>query len=121
MAISGILTNNSISNNEYCVLKKRNVTVITSNKPYGANDGSNPFFNNRTSPKFNLLKNGVHSGHVQTGLTDPFCLVEGQKGKCKVYDGYFLFYAINSCLVKGQKGKCKVYYDYFVSSLSSSG
>ena len=88
VAISAIHTNNSITDNEYCVLNIRNVTVITSNKPYGINDGSNPFFNNRTSPRFNLLENSVHSGHVQTGLTDPFCLVEEQKGKCQVFEGY---------------------------------
>ncbi|KAE8708792.1 putative histidine-containing phosphotransfer protein 2 [Hibiscus syriacus] len=33
-----------------------------------------------------LKKDGDHSGHVQTGLRDPYCFVENGKGKCK--DGY---------------------------------
>ncbi|GMI69822.1 nucleoside hydrolase 3 [Hibiscus trionum] len=53
---------------------------------YGISDGSNPFFDNLTVPKFKLKKDGVHSGHAQTGLREPFCFVENGKGKCK--DGY---------------------------------
>ncbi|KAL0457339.1 UNVERIFIED_CONTAM: hypothetical protein Slati_1073100 [Sesamum latifolium] len=36
-------------------------------------------------PKFNLKRNGVHSGHVQTGLRDPFCIVKNGKGRCKYH------------------------------------
>lgn len=86
VAVSGILTNHSIKKNKYCVLHYRNVTVVTSNKPYGAQDGSNSFFDNRTVPRFHLQKGGIHSGHVQTGLQDSFCLVPGKRGKCM--DGY---------------------------------
>ncbi|KAK9081720.1 hypothetical protein Syun_030766 [Stephania yunnanensis] len=54
---------------------------LTSNKPYSVSDGSNPFFDGRAFLKFNLRKSGVHSGHVQKGLLDPFCLVPNGKGK----------------------------------------
>ncbi|KAK9140061.1 hypothetical protein Scep_009742 [Stephania cephalantha] len=60
--------------------------VVTSNKPYSVSDGSNPFFDGRAFPKFNLRKSGVHSGHVQKGLLDPFYFVPNGKGKCQ--DGY---------------------------------
>ncbi|KAG9136168.1 hypothetical protein Leryth_003774 [Lithospermum erythrorhizon] len=72
--------------NEFAAMEFMNITVITSNKPYGVSDGSNPFFAGLKVPKFNLSRNGVHSGHVQTGLRDPFCLVKNGKGNCK--DGY---------------------------------
>ncbi|XP_026665801.2 uncharacterized protein LOC103721032 [Phoenix dactylifera] len=73
--------------NEFAEMEYLNLTVVTSNKPYGIHDGSNPFFDGRAIPKFSLQKHGVHSGHVQTGLQDPFCFVPGSdKGKCK--DGY---------------------------------
>ncbi|XP_041000959.1 uncharacterized protein LOC121246760 isoform X2 [Juglans microcarpa x Juglans regia] len=72
--------------NEFAEMEYMNVTVVTSNKPYGASDGSNPFFDGRIVPKFGLKKGGVHSGHVQTGLRDPFCIVKNGKGKCQ--DGY---------------------------------
>ncbi|KAK9166086.1 hypothetical protein Scep_001277 [Stephania cephalantha] len=58
--------------------------IVTSNKPYSVSDGSNPFFDGRAFPKFNLRKSGVHSGHVQKGLLDPFCFVPNGKGKCQV-------------------------------------
>ncbi|KAG2311791.1 hypothetical protein Bca52824_023348 [Brassica carinata] len=35
---------------------------------------------------FNLTLGGVHSGHVQSGLRDPFCMQRRDKGNCK--DGY---------------------------------
>ncbi|XP_031252044.1 uncharacterized protein LOC116109948 isoform X1 [Pistacia vera] len=79
--------------NEFAEMEYMNVTVVTSNKPYGISDGSNPFFDRRIVPKFNLKKGGVHSGHVQTGLRDPFCIVKNGKGKCK--DGYTE--EVNSC------------------------
>ncbi|KAF8719794.1 hypothetical protein HU200_024551 [Digitaria exilis] len=73
--------------NDFAQLEYMNVTVITSNKPYGIHDGSNPLFDDRTTPKFGLKKGGVHSGHVQTGVTDSFCRVKGSnKGRCE--DGY---------------------------------
>jgi len=55
--------------NDFAELEYMNITVITSNKPYGVNDGSNPLFDGRTTPKFGLQKGGVHSGHVQNGIT----------------------------------------------------
>ncbi|ERN18480.1 hypothetical protein AMTR_s00197p00032700 [Amborella trichopoda] len=69
--------------NEFADMEYRNITIVTSNIPYGVHDGSNPFFDNRDIPKFNLQKDGVHSGHVQMGLLDPFCLVKNGKGSCK--------------------------------------
>ena len=70
--------------NEFAEMEYMNITVVTSNEPYGAYDGSNPFFDGRKVPKFNLKKGGVHSGHVQTGLRDPFCIVQTGKGRCQV-------------------------------------
>uniref|UniRef100_A0A804KVJ1 Inosine/uridine-preferring nucleoside hydrolase domain-containing protein n=1 Tax=Musa acuminata subsp. malaccensis TaxID=214687 RepID=A0A804KVJ1_MUSAM len=73
--------------NDFAEMKYLNITVVTSNEPYGVRDGSNPFFDGRAVPKFNLEKGGVHSGHVQTGLQDPFCIVKGSdRGICQ--DGY---------------------------------
>ncbi|KAI3828578.1 hypothetical protein L1987_02682 [Smallanthus sonchifolius] len=72
--------------NEFAEMMYMNITVITSNEPYGLSDGSNPLFDDRKIPRFNLRKNGVHSGHVQTGIRDPFCLRENRTGICK--DGY---------------------------------
>ncbi|XP_059632623.1 nucleoside hydrolase 3-like [Cornus florida] len=72
--------------NEFAEMEYMNITVVTSNEPYGISDGSNPFFDGLKTPKFNLQKDGVHSGHVQTGLRDPFCISENGKGRCK--DGY---------------------------------
>ncbi|KAK8682126.1 hypothetical protein V6N13_054521 [Hibiscus sabdariffa] len=72
--------------NEFAEMEYMNISVVTSNKPYGISDGSNPFFDGLEAPKFKLNKDGVHSGHVQLGLRDPVCFVENGKGKCK--DGY---------------------------------
>ncbi|KAI3703627.1 hypothetical protein L1987_73819 [Smallanthus sonchifolius] len=69
--------------NEFAEMEYMNITVITSNKPYGISDGSNNLFDGRRVPKFNL-KIGVHSGHVQTGIQDPFCLQNHGAGRCKV-------------------------------------
>ncbi|XP_061359683.1 nucleoside hydrolase 3-like [Gastrolobium bilobum] len=83
------IMSNSIKNkgeNEFAEMEYINITVITSNKPYGISDGSNPFFDGLKVPKFNLKKGGVHSGHVQQGLRDPFCFVKNGKGRCQ--DGY---------------------------------
>lgn len=78
--------NNHKGDNEFAEMEYMNITVITSNKPYGISDGSNPLFNGLKVPKFNLEKGGVHSGHIQQGLRDPLCFVENGKGKCQ--DGY---------------------------------
>ncbi|GJM88558.1 hypothetical protein PR202_ga04634 [Eleusine coracana subsp. coracana] len=73
--------------NDFADLEYMNITVITSNKPYGVHDGSNPMFDGRKTPRFGLKRGGVHSGHVQTGTTDSFCHAKGsKKGKCE--DGY---------------------------------
>ncbi|KAF3457284.1 hypothetical protein FNV43_RR01941 [Rhamnella rubrinervis] len=72
--------------NEFAEMEYMNITVVTSNKPYGISDGSNPLFDSLKVPKFNLKRGGVHSGHVQRGLRDPFCIVKNGKGKCQ--DGY---------------------------------
>ncbi|XP_027119895.1 nucleoside hydrolase 3-like [Coffea arabica] len=90
--LSGVATSimrkphNEKGENEFAEMEYMNITVVTSNEPYGISDGSNPFFDGRKTPKFNLKKDGVHGGHVQTGLRDPFCLVKKGKGRCK--DGY---------------------------------
>ncbi|KAL2339099.1 hypothetical protein Fmac_013545 [Flemingia macrophylla] len=78
--------NNYKRENDFAETEYMNITVITSNKPYGLSDGSNPFFDDREVPKFNLEKGGVHSGHIQQGLRDPLCFVKNGKGKCQ--DGY---------------------------------
>lgn len=88
--LSGVATSimrkphNEKGENEFAEMEYMNITVVTSNEPYGISDGSNPFFDGRKTPKFNLKKDGVHGGHVQTGLHDPFCHVEKGKGRCKV-------------------------------------
>jgi hypothetical protein len=70
--------------NDYAEMEYMNITVITSNKPYGAYDGSNPLFDAHPIPRFNLQQ-GVHSGHVQNALDDPFCIVNASsKGICEV-------------------------------------
>nr|GEW98842.1 inosine/uridine-preferring nucleoside hydrolase domain-containing protein [Tanacetum cinerariifolium] len=71
--------------NEFSEVKYMNITVVTSNKPYGVSDGSNSLFEGHEVPKFNLTKNGVHSGHVQTSIKDPFCLQNNGNSvmKCK--------------------------------------
>ena len=77
-------SNNPNGENEFAEMEYMNITVVTSNEPYGVNDGSNLFFDGCDIPRFNLTKGGVHSGHVQTGLRDPFCIVKNGKGKCQV-------------------------------------
>ncbi|KAG7551169.1 Ribonucleoside hydrolase-like [Arabidopsis thaliana x Arabidopsis arenosa] len=80
--------NNENGENDFAEMEYMNITVVTSNKPYGISDGSNPFFDNRRTPKFNLTVGGVHSGHVQMGLRDPACLPKSGKGRGKCKDGY---------------------------------
>jgi hypothetical protein len=70
--------------NEFAEMEYMNISVITSNTPYGTSDGSNPLIGRRSIPKFNVQENGVHSGHVQLGMQDPFCIAKGSKGKCQV-------------------------------------
>ncbi|KAJ8766470.1 hypothetical protein K2173_022529 [Erythroxylum novogranatense] len=79
-------SNKNIGDNEFAEMEYMNITVVTSNEQFGINDGSNAFFHGHTVPKFNLKKDGVHSGHVQTGLRDQFCIGHNGKGRCK--DGY---------------------------------
>ncbi|KAH9688899.1 iu nuc hydro domain-containing protein [Citrus sinensis] len=82
-----IMRNSSSHNGENACseMEYMNLTVVTSNEPYGISDGSNPLIDGLEVPKFNVQKNGVHSGHVQTGMQDPFCL---ESGKAKCQDGY---------------------------------
>ncbi|TXG65674.1 hypothetical protein EZV62_006949 [Acer yangbiense] len=68
--------------NEFSEMEYMNITVVTSNEPYGVSDGSNPLIDGLAILKFNLTKNGTHAGHVQTGMLDPFCFRIG-KGKCQ--------------------------------------
>ncbi|XP_045831329.1 uncharacterized protein LOC123922676 [Trifolium pratense] len=75
--------NNYDGENEFSEMEYMNITVITSNKPYGISDGSNPLIDGLNVPKFNLEKDGVHSGHIQQGLRDPLCFVKSGKGKCQ--------------------------------------
>ncbi|KDP40052.1 hypothetical protein JCGZ_02050 [Jatropha curcas] len=87
VAVSSIRnSHNQNGENEFAEMEYMNITVVTSNEPYGLYDGSNPFFDGRKVPKFNLKKGGVHSGHVQTRLRDPFCIMQNGKGRCQ--DGY---------------------------------
>nr|VDD19826.1 unnamed protein product [Brassica oleracea] len=78
--------NNKNGENDFAEMEYMNITIVTSNKPYGLPDASNPFFDKQTTPKFNLTLGGVHSGHVQSGLKDPICMQRRDKGNCK--DGY---------------------------------
>uniref|UniRef100_J3M724 Inosine/uridine-preferring nucleoside hydrolase domain-containing protein n=2 Tax=Oryza brachyantha TaxID=4533 RepID=J3M724_ORYBR len=87
VALSSMRNGEIDGGNEFSELEYMNITVITSNKPYGKRDGSNSFFDGRATPKFGLKEGGVHSGHVQTGIRDSFCLVPGSnRGRCE--DGY---------------------------------
>lgn len=91
VATSIMLNPNNISGeNEFAEMEYMNLTVVTSNRPYGVSDGSNPLFDGRKVPKFNLKKGGVHSGHIQAGLRDPFCIVKNGKGKCQVASCFIL-------------------------------
>ncbi|VAH19041.1 unnamed protein product [Triticum turgidum subsp. durum] len=84
VAISSMGNGEVNGGNDFAELEYMNITVITSNKPYGVRDGSNPFFDGSATPKFGLKEGGVHSGHVQTGIRDSFCLVEGSNsGRCQ--------------------------------------
>lgn len=82
VTISSILNGHVNTDNEFAEMKFKNITVITSNKLYGIQDGPKSFLNGRNEPKSHL-RIGVHNGHVQTGLPDPFCYVPNGKGKCQ--------------------------------------
>ncbi|KAG8068779.1 hypothetical protein GUJ93_ZPchr0005g15055 [Zizania palustris] len=87
VALSSMRNGEIDGGNDFAELEYMNITVVTSNKPYGERDGSNPFFDGRASPRFGLKEGGVHSGHVQTGIRDSFCLIPGSnRGRCE--DGY---------------------------------
>ncbi|CAI9786336.1 unnamed protein product [Fraxinus pennsylvanica] len=96
--------------NEFAEMEHMNITVITSNKPYQISDGSNLFFDGFKIPKFNLKRNGVHSGHVQIGIQNPFCLVKNRKRRCKVSSGS-QFYAVP---------QTKIFLQYLVSNRAPS-
>ncbi|XP_024525453.1 uncharacterized protein LOC112344613 [Selaginella moellendorffii] len=83
IAISGMLNGHDASKNEFGTIDPALVTIVTSNEPYGVRDGSNPLFETKRWRKFGLEKGDVHSGHVQTGLRDPFCYVPRGEGICK--------------------------------------
>ncbi|CAH9136675.1 unnamed protein product [Cuscuta epithymum] len=77
---------NHDGDNEFAEMKYMNITVITtSDENHSLSDGSNPFFDGRNTPKFNLDKE-IHGGHVQNGARDRYCIVKNSTGKCK--DGY---------------------------------
>ncbi|XP_017976295.1 PREDICTED: uncharacterized protein LOC18600329 isoform X1 [Theobroma cacao] len=80
-----IMRNSHNGENEFAEMQYMNISVVTSNEPYGISDGSNPLITGNSMPKFKVDKDGVHSGHVQMGMQDPFCI---QKGKGKCQDGY---------------------------------
>lgn len=88
-------SHNHNGENEFAEMEYVNITVITSNKPYGIGtyDGSNPNFDGKIVPKFNLKVGGIHSGHVQRGLRDPLCYVKDGKGKCMVITSFFVLFA----------------------------
>lgn len=69
--------------NEFAEMEYMNITVVTSNEPYGISDGSNPLTDGHVIPMLNVQKNGLHTGHIQRGMRDPFCLKNG-KGGCQV-------------------------------------
>ncbi|KAG6428084.1 hypothetical protein SASPL_112333 [Salvia splendens] len=57
--------------------------MLTENNVNGENEFAEMEYMNIT---FGLRRDGVHSGHVQTGLRDPFRIAKNGKGRCK--DGY---------------------------------
>ena len=60
VAVSTMRTShNQNGENEFGEMEYMNITVVTSNEPYGINDCSNPLFDGRKVPKFNLKKGGV--------------------------------------------------------------
>ncbi|CAA0839912.1 inosine-uridine preferring nucleoside hydrolase family protein [Striga hermonthica] len=68
--------NNTNGENEFAEMEYKTITVITSNEPYGTSDGSNPLFDGLKKPRFNLMRKGIHSGHIVTGPGDPFCIAQ---------------------------------------------
>ncbi|KAJ6898003.1 hypothetical protein NC652_024735 [Populus alba x Populus x berolinensis] len=57
VAVSTMRTShNQNGENEFGEMEYMNITVVTSNEPYEINDCSNPLFDDRQVPKFNLKK-----------------------------------------------------------------
>lgn len=106
VALSSMRHGEADGGNDFAELEYMNITVVTSNRPYGVRDGSNPFFDGRAAPKFGLKNGGVHSGHVQTGIDDAFCMVPGSKrGRCEVLT-YFM--TLCGCLIDAHSGTMRL-------------
>jgi len=114
VAISSMINSNKKQEreNEFADMEYTNITVITSNEPFGICDGSNPFFDGLKVPKFNLKKGGVHSGHVQQGLRDQFCFVKNGKGRCQVLAFIFGFSFEIIQILKHEFSKMLVFIHY---------
>lgn len=70
--------------NHFAEMMYINITLFTSDKPYGIFDGLNPLFQLRKDMFNYTWKNMIHSGHVQTENQDLFFLVKNGIGRCEV-------------------------------------
>ncbi|GLT42033.1 hypothetical protein SLA2020_160560 [Shorea laevis] len=77
LAVSSIMRNshNQDEQNEFADMKYMNVTVVTSNEPYGISDGSNPFFDGRGKGK---CKDGYTAKVIGP---DAVCVLVAKKAK----------------------------------------